>query len=217
MKKILFSVLFFVSFFLLGQDFYVLSKNGLNLRKAPSDKSEILGVVPYNTKLNILEKNVSEKFKVNGFSGTYVKIKYKGIVGYIFSGFLSRLEAVKEEESLEEYFIRVFGKPVITKSDDELFSDDIWTYPNGFVYKSIGEASKYSGYEDRYYFKDLTIQEVFLFARDISGFLNSIRDTSELKFECENGCDFETEEGLYNGYSLKKESGVIILTDFGEI
>lgn len=217
MKKILFSALFFVSFFLLGQDFYVLSKNGLNLRKSPSDKSEILGVVPYNTKVNILEKNVSEKFKVNGFSGTYVKIKYKGIEGYIFSGFLSRLEAVKEEESLEEYFIRVFGNPVFTKSNDDLYADEISTYPNGFIYKSIGEATKYSGYEDRYYFKELTIQEVFLFARDISGFLNSVRDTSELKFECENGCDFETEEGLYNGYSLKRESGVVILIDFGEI
>ncbi len=217
MKKILFSTLFFVSIILLGQDFYVLSKNGLNLRESPSDKSKILDVVPYNTKVNILEKNASEKFKVNGFSGTYVKIKYKGVEGYIFSGFLSKLEPVKEEESLNEYFTRVFGKPVITKSDDDLYANEIWTYPNGFIYKSIGESSKYSGYEDRYYFKDLTIQEVFLFARDISGLLDSVRDTSELKFECENGCDFETEEGLYNGYSLKKELDMIVLTDFGEM
>lgn len=217
MKKILFSTLFLFSFFLLAQDYYALSKNGLNLRKSPSDKSEILDVVPYNTKVSILEKNASEKFKVNGFSGTYVKINYKGIEGYIFSGFLSKLEAVKEQESLEDYFVRVFGKPTITKSADDLYADDIWTYPNGFVYKAIGDATKHSGYEDRYYFQNLTIQEVFLFARVINGFLSPVRNTSELKFECENGCDFDTEEGLYHGYSLKKESNRIVLRIFGEI
>jgi len=217
MKKLLFWAMIFTSTFLYGQDFYVLSKNGLNLRKYASDKAEVLNVVPYNTKVRVLEMNASEKIKVNGFTGTYVKIKYKEFEGYIFSGFLSRLEAVKEEESLYEYFKRVFGEPVIEKSNENLYADEIWTYPNGFIYKSIGEATKYSSYQDVYYFKDLTIQEVFLFARVIDGFLSTVRDTSELKFDCENGCDFETEEGLYHGYTFKKESNMIVLEIFGEI
>lgn len=222
MKKILSSILLLITVILFSQDYYVLSKNGLNLRKSPSDKSEVLNVVPYNTKIKILENNSSKKFKVNGFSGTYVKVKYNGIEGYIFSGFLSNLRGLNDDEFgydsyLMKDLIEINGNPVLSIDDE----DEVYTFPNGVVY-IMYDVILSTVQRSEFRFENVSIQDAFLFYRTLFSY------TSELEFDCENGCDRTYnkkttvlgEERLEYmiSFSIGKDGNVIVLnyldTDF---
>lgn len=55
----------------------ITAKSGLRIRKSKSTKSSILGAIPYNTKVEILEK-----------SGNWYKIVYNNITGYASSTYI---------------------------------------------------------------------------------------------------------------------------------
>ena len=55
----------------------ITAKSGLRIRKSKSTKSSILGAIPYNTKVEILEK-----------SGNWYKIVYNNTTGYVSSTYI---------------------------------------------------------------------------------------------------------------------------------
>lgn len=55
----------------------ITAKSGLRIRKSKSTKSSILGAIPYNTKVEILEK-----------SGNWYKVVYNNITGYCSSAYI---------------------------------------------------------------------------------------------------------------------------------
>lgn len=93
MKKILIFLLLFISYSLYSNDLpkvaWVNTSSGLNLREAPNLKSRIITMIPYNSKINILEYYSYNTDIINGIEDYWVKIKYLNKIGWVFAGYLS--------------------------------------------------------------------------------------------------------------------------------
>ena len=72
-----------------GDTCFVITEDGLNLRKTPTLNGQILSVVPYGTELKV--ESVDEKvYNANRHKGKFVKVKFSKWEGWAFDGFLSK-------------------------------------------------------------------------------------------------------------------------------
>lgn len=69
---------------------FVLAHSGLSLRSIPKSNGQKITVIPFSESVTILEKT-GIKESIEWMSGEWVKVRYDGYEGYIFSGFLSEL------------------------------------------------------------------------------------------------------------------------------
>lgn len=77
----------------------VMAFSGLKIRTAPGLESQVLKVIPFGERVNVLEKSeISEN--VEWFSGQWIKVEYQGIEGYVFDGFVSDLPVPSYEFEL---------------------------------------------------------------------------------------------------------------------
>ncbi len=60
---------------------YITSEVGLNLREKPDTKSKVLGIIPYSTKILVLEKATG-----------WIKTKYEGKTGWVSSEFVESID-----------------------------------------------------------------------------------------------------------------------------
>jgi uncharacterized protein YgiM (DUF1202 family) len=68
---------------------YVAFSTGLNMRKSASLKAEVLGKIPYGTKLSIeVFKKDTVPVAVEGMTGYWTPITYQGKKGYILDCYL---------------------------------------------------------------------------------------------------------------------------------
>lgn len=70
-----------------GASAIVISPSGLNIRIEANSSSAVLGTVPYNKKIYILDKNGPSE-TISGQTASWIKIDYNGKVGWIWSGFV---------------------------------------------------------------------------------------------------------------------------------
>ena len=95
--KITISFLFFIIITnsLFSQDInktlYVNAVKGLNLRMEPKPNGKVLTIIPNGEKVFVVEEK-NEKFTINNVSGSWVKIKWNNLNGWVFNGFLSTTE-----------------------------------------------------------------------------------------------------------------------------
>lgn len=61
----------------------VIARKGANIRSIPSTSGSTNAVAPRKTRLKVLEKNTKNDI-VNGLNGSWHKVQYKGIVGYVW-------------------------------------------------------------------------------------------------------------------------------------
>ena len=66
--------------------FYITSNDGLLLRRQPDRKSEALVLMPYATKITVIEKSGTVD-DIDGKKGNWYKVTYKGKTGWCFSGY----------------------------------------------------------------------------------------------------------------------------------
>jgi hypothetical protein len=67
---------------------YVVAGDGLNLRAEPTTQSEVIRILPFLTKLKIIEK--SDSFiTISGISSQWYKVSIDNDVGWVFGGYLS--------------------------------------------------------------------------------------------------------------------------------
>ncbi|VAW79183.1 hypothetical protein MNBD_GAMMA12-414 [hydrothermal vent metagenome] len=77
-----------------GDDVYVHSLSGLSLRKLASTTAGRQAIMKYGAKLTIASRPDLEKtLVVENIKGYWVEVDYNGIIGYAFTGFLSRFPA----------------------------------------------------------------------------------------------------------------------------
>ncbi len=71
----------------------VMAKSGLKLRLTPEINAPVLGVISYGEKVEIIKDDTtsSSLFRIEWVEGTWIKVKSKGQIGYIFDGFVSIL------------------------------------------------------------------------------------------------------------------------------
>ena len=121
---------FAIDFYEPGDTLWIWAKNGLNIREQPDVLSKILGVAenggqvialdyqdsafPYavevtNKSVHIItdkEKVEYPNFELTGF---WAKVNYHGMVGYVFDGYLSRLQTFighqYEQDSQEDFHV----------------------------------------------------------------------------------------------------------------
>ena len=92
--------------------YYVLAPNGLNLRSQADVNSEKLGVIPYASKVEIMEVAASSEMTVDNYPGGMAKVKFGQKVGYVFDGYLCRMPAPQVRKSHGEYNFRDYVKSV---------------------------------------------------------------------------------------------------------
>lgn len=111
----------------------------------------------------------SYKQKYTGYylKGRWVRIKFQGVYGFVFDGYLSHFPAPKRDELqgheyLPEYLERVFGLiDQYTRSGDNYVIREKY-YGQGISFKNIGTQNAYI----KYVFPNLSIQEVLIFIKN---------------------------------------------------
>ncbi|MEJ2663643.1 MAG: SH3 domain-containing protein [Spirochaetia bacterium] len=68
------------------------------MRKEPNLKSEIIDVIPYDSRIKVMEESDSEVI-ISGVKGKWCKVEWRGKIGWAFGGYLkSFLDFDKEFE-----------------------------------------------------------------------------------------------------------------------
>ncbi|MCX7820224.1 MAG: SH3 domain-containing protein [Brevinematales bacterium] len=122
MKVKNFLILFFLffPFAFAGAHYYkmVIAENGLVLRERPDINSKKITLIPYGTKVKVIE--YSRKYDViENTKACWVKVVYKNLVGWVFDGFLFELNMYDIDENFLFYatkFSILLGKNKIIKN-----------------------------------------------------------------------------------------------------
>ncbi|MCU0848616.1 MAG: SH3 domain-containing protein [Spirochaetes bacterium] len=143
---------------------YVFSVSGINLREEPSTTSKVLELVPYGTKLTVLE-TINKPQEVDNFKGSFAKVTYRGKTGYLFDGFLSSLPApdLKKQGNLDSYAAKYLGK-------GKKKSGTVTAYPDNIVHEII-QAEGYYGH--KLSVPGIRLSEGFLLLRAIASSMNT--------------------------------------------
>jgi hypothetical protein len=149
--------------------YYVLAQSGLSVREEPALKSKKLGILKYNSNVEIV-RETKKKNTFDGITDNWVEIKYNDKKGYIFSGFLCRVKGPKYNiRSLKKYVdsnYKKVGKMIHEKGGSEVseYERKIYKYTNNVVY------TEFSFYESGGYklaIPQMTFREAFLIAKNL--------------------------------------------------
>jgi hypothetical protein len=79
-----------------------IEESGLNMRETPDTKGKIIILIPFNSKVEIIERENGVSYNINGRSGSWTNVKYKNKTGWVFGGFLRQYLnlTVKNENDL---------------------------------------------------------------------------------------------------------------------
>lgn len=105
---------------------YVTARTGLSLREFDNLNSEKLAIIPYGTKLEIVEHEGQNTMKVNNIKGGMDKVNFNRKTGFVFNGYLSKYFPPEEDMLPAGY----------AKELKEVYSNVSFTEVNG------GTASK---------------------------------------------------------------------------
>lgn len=168
-----------------GDTLHVWADGGLTIRETNAVSGKKITIIPYGEKVVVLETmlypepsdSVSffESWKdADGqqyigylLKGRWVKIKYKGIYGFVFDGYLSHFPAPqsygeKGYENLTAYLERVFGiKDQQSRSGDEYVMKEVY-YGKGITSKSLGTKTA----NVKYIFPNFSIQEALILIKN---------------------------------------------------
>jgi Bacterial SH3 domain len=184
----LFSLVMYGSFAQLpAKDMYVAYSTGLNIRKTPSLKAELLGKIPYGTKLKVEEaKKDTVLVTVEGMQGYWVPVTYQNMKGYILDCYLvSIVPPKKGTANLLDYIKQLttpFGSALVVKTGTQNNITE-----NGFetkkqLYKNGISWHQYNAYEynaNSYFIPNLITREAFLIIRQIKEFENAFTEKDE--------------------------------------
>ncbi len=69
----------------------VTANDGLRMRKDSSTDSEVITLIPFNQKVEILEES-SKQTEINGKTGKWVKVQWKSNIGWVFDAYLEKIK-----------------------------------------------------------------------------------------------------------------------------
>jgi hypothetical protein len=163
---------------------YVYYEEGANVYEKnvwPFDSDAlVIGGIDYKGTVTLLEPLINnlptDTMTISGLKGRMIGIDYKGKTGFIFSGFLLNLPVPEDGLSPVEYFsthLHMVEPAVNIRHEcndcDGISSETTYHYEQGIT---VTDNSYYESYDRSAYFgENVTLQEVFLFARAFYGFL----------------------------------------------
>lgn len=182
MKNLIFSAICFLNVldvhsnnldFEVGDTLYVWANEGLLMRNAPSFDSPTIMKLKYGEQIIVNEKDERDYefvlansatgnktiFPKIALTGRFVKIHYNGAHGFIYDGFLSKLQPMKENEELNEYFDRTLGQlQVIDRSQENSeYKFKRFVYKNGLI--SQHERGRENWWSYLYLIPDISLKE----------------------------------------------------------
>lgn len=129
-------ILFCTTIFSSNYNAYVNAKKGLLLREQPTRDSKIIFLIPYQSKVNVIE--VTDKFEnIEDISSHWVKINFNNIIGYAFGGFLKQIDT--SEKTIIGNNNYLFALTTINKNKQYLTIDKPWII---FNKNTINNVSK---------------------------------------------------------------------------
>lgn len=166
---------------------FVWAGTGLNLRETVDPNSKVIMVIPFGEAVTVGADQYAKDIYINlikggeqgdcrfGLTGKMINVNYKSINGYVYSGYLSRIDPtfnffdrdIDSSINKNVMLVKEFGG---TEGDNKLI-----LYKQGYMRKL------YSVYfvDDVYYLQDMSFQEgILLMKRMLTG--------NEIKFE--EGC-----------------------------
>ncbi len=189
-KKIitcLLSITLSIVSFAKSNDMYVAFSTGLNMRKTASLKAELLGKIPYGTKLKIdTDQKDTTLVVVEGMRGYWTPVTYQNKKGYVLNCYLISIAPPKKgTATMVDYLKQItqpFGSTLTYKNGTQ---NNI--YENGFEIKkqlfkngfSWHQYSAYEYYANSYFIHSITVQEAFLIIRQIKEFENAFTEKDE--------------------------------------
>ncbi len=78
-------------YFEMGDTLTVIAKSGLSLREGGSSESRKIETIPFGKGI-IAFGNYEGREEIENRSGSWVKVKYKNLEGYVFSGYVTKLK-----------------------------------------------------------------------------------------------------------------------------
>jgi len=124
-----------------AEELYCWSVSGLNIRETPSPKGNILGKLEFGQKIDIdlinqeysnyyedifligIKEDNSADIK---FKGSWLKMEFNGIIGYVFSGYLSRFPSFLIEKEDQEIRCETFKKYMVRNYKLLNYNNVIW-------------------------------------------------------------------------------------------
>lgn len=178
------------------EPFTVMALSGLNLREKPN--GDKLVTIPYRAEVERVGTQTYGAMKVQEIKGydvkgDWVKVRYKGKEGYVFSGFLTKLkmpEQVKEYDyekyssSFDYHFSKMYknnGERTNVKRDRECEDETsiycMTSYNQQFNDGKIDFEYESAGYGTSYNLtiNDMTLTEAYFFVRAMD--LNGVNNT----------------------------------------
>lgn len=116
MKKIFLLTFFIISFNLYSESgFFYISDTNVRLRSEPNTDSEIITLLQYGDKLEILEHN-SDFVKIGIYTGQWYRINHQGKSGWVLSCFVSYNFGLKNQKTYLYRYSKIIDKNVISSS-----------------------------------------------------------------------------------------------------
>lgn len=116
---------------------YVTARTGLSLREYNNLRSEKLSIMPYGSRLQVLEKEPNATMKVQHISGGMDKVSFNRKTGFAFNGYLSRFFPPEEDmlpkayaAELKKDFPKVAYKEVVQGTSSKPINVESLTLPN---------------------------------------------------------------------------------------
>ena len=219
-----------------GDTLYVWSVDGLLMREAPAFDSKAIKKLPYGEQIIIIEKIDREyEFMIADsvvrnkttlprvvLTGKFVKIQYSGLHGYVFDSFLSKLEPMKEDETVSEYFHRTLKLAhVIDRSRrNEEYEFERYVYKNGVIVQR--ERGRENWWSRLYFIPDISITEGYLLVNKTTGFEKTYKhnlDEGSLSIETlprkfEPG-EIILQTSLFSETTIQIKSHYVVITEEG--
>ena len=153
------------------------------MRKEPGFASPAIEKLDYGTAIVVMETLSNElEFVVTneiqgsritrpGISvfGKFVKVRYKGLEGFIFDGFLSRLVPMHNKEPLDDYFNRAYGQLQTMEHSDNQTEYRRIIYKTGIVHE-FERGQEKAWYTDFYFIPGISMNEAYLLINKSRGF-----------------------------------------------
>ena len=186
MKKLLLFFALFACIHLGAQENiqYVAIKGGLNLRENPNPSARVLGKISYGAKLSLLQSaEESTPMVAEGFNGTWKKVVYNDLSGYIFDAYLLPFPPpTGTVKTLKDYIAELttkHGELLVVKNDSTTETDEISVVTSKQLYKNGAEWHKFLGYEyssSTYFIPGISLQQGFLVVRLIPEFADYVSE-----------------------------------------
>lgn len=141
-----------------SQQLQVVAQSGLKMRAHPGTQSQVLTIIPYHSRVSIVQNELylPQKGNVGYVEGEWKYVQYDDYEGYVFDGFLSPLPLPKHEfertqfdldliyplESWMEYHQRVIVSNDTVRSP--LYTKILLKYSNGSRMEKMNTDQYYS-------------------------------------------------------------------------